>query len=112
VLGRKELEQLDLAKQALVAESGLNRLAVKAELQNLHSATSWMNEATLWPRKLGPLLTLLAPLAGFLLARVSRHPDSWFNRIVAAAKWIGPLYALWQRISPSQTKPESAQPAA
>ena len=42
MLGRKELEQLDLAKQALVAESGLNRLAVKAELQNLHSATSWI----------------------------------------------------------------------
>lgn len=111
MLGRKELDKLALEKQTLVAESGLNRLAVQAELQNLHSATAWVNEATRWPRKLGPLLTLLAPLTGFLLARVSRRPDSWFNRVVAAAKWAGPLYTLWKSFSTSGTAPEPAEPA-
>ncbi len=112
MLGRKELEKLALAQQTLVAESGLNRLALEVELQNLCSATSWVNEVARWPRKLGPLLTLLAPLAGFLLARGSRRPASWFTRVAAAAKWLGPLYALWRRFSASQTKPESAEPAA
>jgi len=112
VLGRKELEKLVLTKQTLVAESGLNRLAIQVELQNLCSATSWMNDVARWPRKLGSLLTLLAPLAGFLVARRSRRPDSWFTRVAAAVKWIGPLYALWQRFSASQTKPESEGPVA
>jgi hypothetical protein len=112
VLGRQELDKLALEKQTLVAESGLNRLAVQVELQNLRSATSWVNEVTRWPHKLGPLLTLLAPLAGFLVAKVSRRSASWFSRVGAVAKWIGPLYALWQSISASRTKPESAEPAA
>jgi hypothetical protein len=110
VLGRKELAILALEKQTLVAESGLNRLAVQAELQNLRSATAWVHEATRWPHKLGPLLTLLAPLGGFLLTRVSRHPDSWLNRIVTAAKWAAPLYTLWKSFSTSGTAPEPPEP--
>jgi hypothetical protein len=111
VLGRKELDQLALEKQTLVAESGLNRLAVQAELQNLRAATAWVNGATRWPRKLGPSLSLLAPLAGFLLTRISRRPDSWLNRVVAAAKWIAPLYTLWRSFSTSGNAPESEEPA-
>ena len=112
MFGRKELERLALEKQALVAESDLHRLTVQVELQNLRSATAWVTETTRWPRKLGPVLALLAPLAGFLLTRVSRRPDSWFNRVVAAVKWAGPLYSLWKSFSASETKPEAAEPAA
>ena len=111
MLGRKELAILALEKQTLVAESGLNRLAVQAELQNLRSATAWVHEATRWPHKLGPLLTLLAPLGGFLLTRVSRHPDSWLNRVIAAAKWAGPLYTLWKSFSTGGNTPEPEEPA-
>ncbi|MGO8926461.1 MAG: hypothetical protein ACLQU3_06165 [Limisphaerales bacterium] len=108
---RKELDKLALEKRALVAESGLHRLAVQVELQNLRSATAWLSEATRWPRKLGPLLLVLAPLAGFLLAKGSRRQDSWFNRVTAAAKWIGPLYTLWRSFSASRGKPEAGEPA-
>ena len=94
-----------------MAESGLNRLAVQAELQNLRSAAAFVHEATRWPRKLGPLLTLLAPLGGFLLTRVSRHPDSWLNRVIVAAKWAGPLYSLWKSFSTSGNAPHPEEPA-
>jgi hypothetical protein len=112
VLGRKELDKLALEKQALVAESGLNRLVLQAEIQNLRSATAWVGAATRWPRRAGPLLLVLAPLAGFLLTRVSRREDSWFKRVAAAAKWIGPLYRLWQSFSASRKKAAAGEPAA
>jgi hypothetical protein len=112
VLGREELEKLALEKQTLVAESGLNRLVLQAEIQNLRSATAWVSEATRWPRKAGPLLLVLTPLAGFLLTRLSRRPDSWFNRVTAAAKWIGPLYTLWKTFSARRTEAEAGEPGA
>ena len=111
MFGQEELDKLALAKQTLVAESGLNRLAVQVELQNLRAATAWVGEATRWPRKFSPLLLVLAPLAGFLLKKVSRRPDSWFNRLAAAAKWAGPLYSIWKSFSEGLAKPEAAEPA-
>jgi len=95
-----------------VAESGLNRLALQAELQNLRSATDWVSKAARWPRKPGLVLLVLAPLAGFLLARVSRREDSRFKRLLAVAKWIGPLYQLWQSFSASRKEAEAGEPAA
>jgi hypothetical protein len=106
VFGRQELDQLALEKQVLVAESGVNRLAVQAELQNLRSATAWVSGVARWPRKPG-LLLVLAPLAGFLLARVSRREDSRFKRVLAVAKWIGPLYRLWKSFSASRKEAEA-----
>jgi hypothetical protein len=103
---------LALEKQALVAESELNRLMFQVERQNLRSATAWVNEAARWPQKAGPLLLVLAPLAGFLLTRVYRRQDSWLKRVSAAAKWIGPLYTLWKSFSASRKEAEAGEPAA
>ena len=110
MFGREELDRLAREKQAILAESGLNRLALQAELQNLRSATAWVSTATRWPRKAGPLLLVLAPVAGFLLAKAFRRRDSWFNRLAAAAKWIGPLYGLWKRFSPGRKDAEAGEP--
>ena len=112
MFGREELDQLAREKQALVAESGLHRLTLQAELQNLRSATAWVHDAARWPRKAGPVLLTLAPLAGFLLTRLSRRPDSWFNRVAAAAKWTGPLYTLWKTFCAGGKEPEAGEPAA
>ena len=112
MFGRKELDKLAVEKQALVAESGLNRLMLQAEIENLRSATAWVSEATCWPRKAVPLLLVLAPLAGFLLTRFARRPDSWFNRVTAAAKWIGPVYTLWKSFSASRKETEAGEPVA
>lgn len=99
MFGRQELEQLRLQKQALLLESSLNRHALQSELHQLRSAAAWMSNAARAPRQFAPLLVVLAPLAGFLLVRTVRRPDSWFNRLASAAKWIGPLYSLWRTFS-------------
>ena len=112
MFGRKELDKLILERQTLVAESGLHRLTFQAELQNLRSATAWVSEAARWPRKAGPLLLVLAPLADFLLTRISRREDSWFKRVSGAIKWIGPLYTLWKSFSASRKEAEAGEPAA
>ena len=113
MLGRKELDKLNLQKQALLLESGLNRVALQADIRGLRSATAWVSEATSVSRELTPLLALLAPLAGFLVVRGARRSDSWLSRIVTAVKWIGPLYGLWKRwFAPGQKVAEAGKPAA
>jgi hypothetical protein len=110
VPGRKELDKLAAQKQALLVESAVNRLVLQAEFQNLRSATAWVDEAVRGPRKLAPLLLILAPIAGFLLVRKSRRSDSWLNRATAALKWLGPLYGLWKRFSARRRQAEAANP--
>ena len=112
MLGRKELANLDLQKQALLLESGLNRVALQAEIQSLRSATAWVSDVTSASRELAPLLVVLAPLAGFLLARGSRRPDSWLSRLMTLAKWVAPLYRLWKSFSARRSEPEAGKPAA
>jgi hypothetical protein len=105
MLGRKELASLDQQKQVLLLESGLNRLMLQAEFQSLHSATAWMRDVTGASRELAPLLIVMAPLAGFLVARRSRRPDSWLSRLMAMAKWVAPLYRLWKSVSARRSEP-------
>ena len=112
MLGRKELDKLNLQKQALLLESSLNRAALQADIRSLRSATTWVREATSVSRELAPLLALLAPVAGFLLARRARRSASWFGRVVTAVKWVGPLYGLWKRFSPGRQEAEVGKPAA
>jgi hypothetical protein len=112
VFGRKELDKLNLRKQALLAESSLNRAALQAEIRSLRAATSWVREATSVSRELSPLLVLLAPVVGFLVARRARRVASWLGRVVTAVKWIGPLYGLWRRFSSGRNEAEAGKPAA
>ena len=111
MLGRKELASLDQQKQVLLLESGLNRVTLQAEVQSLRSATAWVSDVTGASRELAPLLAVLAPLAGFLLARGSRRPDSWLSRLMALAKWVPPLYRLWKSFSARRSEPEAGKPA-
>jgi cytochrome b561 len=109
MLGRKELASLDQQKQVLLLESGLNRLTFQAEARSLRSASAWMRDVTGASRGLAPLLMLIAPLAGFLVARRSRRPNSWFSRLMAVAKWAAPLYRLWKSISARRGTPEAGK---
>ena len=111
MLGRKELAKLDLQKQALLLESGLNRVALQAEIRHLRSATAWMGEAASVSRKLTPLLIFLAPLAGFLLATSSFRAGSWLGRVVNLGKWASRLYRVWKSFTGLRSKPEAEEPA-
>ena len=112
MFGGRELDKLHLQKQALLLESGLNRFALQAEFRNLRSATTWVGGVAKASRGLTPLLLLLAPLAGFLLARRSRQSRSWLSRVGAVAKWVIPLYRLWKRFSANREQANAGEPAA
>ena len=111
MLGRNELDKLNLQKQALLLESSLNRAALQADLRRLHSATTWVREVTSVSREFTPWLTLLAPIAGFLVARRARRSASWFGRVVTAAKLAAPLYGLWKRWAPGRQAADLGKPA-
>ena len=112
MLGRKELDKLNLQKQALLLESSLNRAVLQADIRRLRSATTWVRDATTVSRELTPWLTLLAPVAGFLVARRARRSASWFGRVVTAVKLVGPLYGLWKRFFPGRQEADLGKPAA
>lgn len=108
MFGRRELDNLRAQKQALLLESSLNRHALLADWQELRSATAWMSSAAQAPTRFVPFLAVLAPLAGFLVVRTLRRPESWFTRLVAAAKWIGPVYSLWRGYAAARKKATEA----
>ena len=110
MFGRQELEKLRLQKQALVLESGLNRYALRAEVEQVRSAVDWMTGAAQAPRRFAPFLVILAPLAGFLAVRSLRRPESLFSRLASAAKWIGPVYSLWRGYTAARKKETQAEP--
>jgi hypothetical protein len=112
VFGREELDKLSLRKEALLLESSLNRAALQAEIRSLRAATSWARQVTHVSQELSPFLVLLAPLAGFAVARGVRRSGSWLNRIVTAVKWMGPLYGLWKRWAPGRNEPGAGNPAS
>jgi hypothetical protein len=103
MLGGDEITRLNLQKQALMLESGLNRLTLQAEWEKLRSSTAQLSGAG---RKRAPLLLVLAPLAGFFLARGARRskPASWFAHLPTAVKLIGPAIALWKSFATLRKK--------
>lgn len=110
MLGREELDKLNLRKQALLLESELNRVAFRAEVQTLRSATSWVSDATRASREFAPLLPVLAPLADLFLTRRSRRSDSWLSRVTEAMRLVLPLYRLWKGLSSLTAKRKEAAP--
>jgi len=103
----KELARLRLHKQALLLESDLNRLALRAEWEQLRAATAHASDPMVAWRKISPWLPLLAPLAGFLAVRTLRRPGSVLGGVISAVKWIQPLYSLWRRLASRQHREET-----
>ncbi len=102
MFGRKGLEQIGIQKQALVVESSLNRHALMLEIDELRSAAARVSNAVQASRRFLPLLTLLAPVAGFFAIRSVRQPVSLIARLsklIKLAKWIAPAYSIWRSFS-------------
>ena len=107
MFGRNEIVRLELQKQALVLESGLRRLELQEEVQNFRSALAGIGRLG---KKGAPFLMLLAPVAGFLLARgVRQQPMTWLGRLTKLTKFIGPAYALWRSFSARRGGGESEE---
>ncbi len=97
MFGRKEANELRQRKQVLILESALNRLRLQADLQNVRSASAETAESLKGTQSFFPLLTVLAPVAGFLLTGRSRQ-GSWLSRLTWLAKWLPTVYQLWSRL--------------
>jgi hypothetical protein len=106
--GRTNLTQLGVQKQALVLESSLNRQALLSEIDALRFATVRVNHAVQASRRFVPLLTLLAPVAGFFAVRKARRPISIVSRLVRLAKWAGPAYSFWRSFSAARRRDAEA----
>jgi hypothetical protein len=104
MLGGTELEQLGLQKQALVAESTLNRHALVAEIGALRAARTRLSSAITAPGRFVPLLMALAPIVGFFTVRGLGRPVSFITRITKLVKWVGPAVSLWRTLSAARQR--------
>jgi hypothetical protein len=64
----KQITELQLRKKALLLESNLNRLRLRAEIAQLHEATEWVKNLHGLRQRLRPWAVALAPLAGVAAA--------------------------------------------
>ncbi len=100
MFGRKELKRLELRRRELVLRSTLNRLAIRAELQNIQTALLPAERIVSSVRAARPWLLVLAPLAGIFAARRLRSDGSIFSKAISIMKWVQPLLGLWQQFRP------------
>jgi hypothetical protein len=109
----KEMTALQLRKKALLLESDLNRLRLRADIEQLHEATDITRNLRNLGERIGPWIKTLAPLAGimaaFSLRRRSSEGGGFFQKALALAPV---LIRLWRAFSkPSkEPKPESGDP--
>ena len=118
MFGGRELKNLELRRRELVLQSTLNRLTMRAELQNLQTALRPADRIVSLIRTLRPWLLLLAPLAGIFAARSLRSNGTVFSKAMGVLKWLQALLAVWKQFkslstnsvpepSPATTAPEA-----
>ena len=87
---------LQLRKKALLLESNLNRLQLRAEIEQLREAADWTKNLHGLRQRLGPWALALAPLAGVAAAlgfRRSAADGSILQKTLAIAP---ALIRLWR----------------
>ena len=94
--GRRGLEILNRRKQLLIAESDLNRLALRVEYGNLCAATACFDGAV---RRFGPWWVPAAAVVGLLAANLLRKQSGALSEVASLLRWASPALALWRHIS-------------
>jgi hypothetical protein len=69
MVSAKELARLQAHKELLVVQCDLHRGILRVECARLRSKFDWVDRSSEWIQKARPWLPLLAPVAGFLVAR-------------------------------------------
>ena len=95
----QSLDQLRLRKQALLLESGINRLELRREVDDAREHFAWLNDPVASAKENSPLLVTLAPLAGVLASRLLRtsRPGTSKLTIIVDALRIG--WPLWRQFA-------------
>ncbi len=98
---------LQLRKKALLLESDLNRLRLRADIEQLHEATSIAGNLKHLGERIGPWVKTIAPLAGlaaaFSFGKASGGGGGFFRKALVLAP---PLIRLWRTFSKSSKEPE------
>jgi hypothetical protein len=106
MFGRQDVTSLQLRKKALVLESSLNRIALRAECERLREAADGVSRIMDTGRHIAPWALVLAPLAGVALAlrlRRSAPGEGLLSRALGLAPSLIQLWRTWFGAS-SQSK--------
>ena len=81
MFGYHEIETLSSRKQALLAQSGINRRLLVLESQRLQSSLAWVDRGIGLARKARPAWIIAAPLLGFWFARKVTRRSYWWAKL-------------------------------
>lgn len=96
---RDTLERLRLQKQALLLESGLNRMELRRECRAVAGHFAWLNDPVGAARENSPLLVTLAPLAGVLASRVLRSSRPGTSKLALLIDALRIAWPLWRQFA-------------
>lgn len=98
--GRQGPEELMQRKAALIAESTLNRVALRLEWENICAAMERVDQAAATARRVLPWLLPLAPAAGWLLLgrKPRSKPGTKVQPLRLLLRWAPPALAMWRRL--------------
>jgi len=94
---------LQLRKKALLLESDLNRLTLRAECERLREATGWVQDLR---RQIKPWALVLAPLAGVALALGLRRSSSGLGLLAKTLAIAPSLIEIWRALFPPSNEPK------
>jgi len=92
----KQMTALQLRKKALLLESDLNRLRLRAEIAQLGEAADLMRNFKGLGERIGPWATTLAPLAGIVTALGLRRSSEGMGFLRKTLTIAPALFRLWR----------------
>jgi len=103
MFGRQELKTLQLRKQALLLQSGLNRLTIQFEFERLRQLGSLLGVMNGGSGGLKRWALALAPMAGVAAALGFRRSRKALGSLATLITIIKPLIRFWRTsVAPSK----------
>jgi hypothetical protein len=93
---RKELEQLRQQKEQLALQSDANRQQLMSDWRRLHSSELWLGEILHLTRRHPLWIVTLATVAGTLVAKSLRKPQTVTNGIGRLGKFVSVAFSIWR----------------
>jgi hypothetical protein len=105
---RQGLELLKQRKRELVAESDLNRLTLRLELENIHASTQRISRVVATGFRMGPWLLPLVSLIGLVAGRAARKRSQALISVATAARVLPRALSWWRRFA-GRVRPTHAE---
>jgi hypothetical protein len=103
------VECLRVRKQALLLESGLNRLEMGREVDALREQFSWLQDPVEAAKENSPLLLVLAPVAGVLVSRLLHRAPSGRSKLGVLIDVFKVGWPLWRQFATGYYRSERGQ---